>query len=535
MRILAVIPARAGSKGIPNKNLRMVAGHPLIYYSLMNAVNSKYITDVVVTSDSYDIQTLTRQLGINVIEREESLCADETTLDDVVIDAVRRIQGDFDYIVTLQPTSPTLKKETLDNAIKYEIENGFDSLISVINKPHLAWKKGKVDRVEPAYERRVNRQYLPPYYAETGAFVISSRNLLDRGVRIDGNIGVYEIPEDESIDIDTFTDLIAASEILSRKKIAIYVNGNNKRGIGHIYRALEIADELYVKPDIFFDKNQTDISSFGNTKHQVIAINGITELFSICAERDYDIFINDILSTSIDYMIGLRISLPNAKIINIEDDGEGAYKADAVINALFRQSNIVNAYDGEKYYICRKLFLFYDPIEIRDTVKTMFVCFGGADPQNYTDRIIRMIIKPEYKEYRFIIAIGKAKENIDELLAYNSYGNIEVYYDVPNMPELMSQADFAVASRGRTCYELAMLGIPTISISENERELKHEFVTAENGFTAIGVDPEDDVVEEHIKMYFSMSKQVRKHYQDILLSHDLRSGRKNFQMIINSL
>ena len=329
--------------------------------------------------------------------------------------------------------------------------------------------------------------------------------------------------------------MIAATEILRRKKIAIYVNGNNKRGIGHIYRALEIADELYVKPDIYFDKNQTDVSAFGNTKHQVIAINGITELFAICAKKEYDIFINDILSTSIDYMIGLRISLPYAKIINIEDDGEGAYKADAVINALYRQSNIVNAYDGEKYYICRKLFLFYDPIEIRDNAETMFVCFGGADPQNYTDRILRMVIKPEYKDFRFIIAIGKAKENIDELLSYNTYDNIEVYYDVPNMPELMSRADFAVASRGRTCYELAMLGIPTISISENERELKHEFVTAENGFTSIGIDPEDDIIEEHIKMYFAMSKQVRKHYQDILLSHDLRSGRKNFQMIINSL
>ena len=84
--------------------------------------------------------------------------------------------------------------------------------------------------------------------------------------------------------------------ILSRQKVGIYVNGNNKRGIGHIYRALEIADEFYVKPDIYYDTNQTDPEVFGNTKHNLIPVDGIAELYQVCKEQQYTIFINDILT-----------------------------------------------------------------------------------------------------------------------------------------------------------------------------------------------------------------------------------------------
>ena len=76
---------------------------------------------------------------------------------------------------------------------------------------------------------------------------------------------------------------------LDRQKVAIYVNGNNKRGIGHIYRALEIADEFYVKPDIYYDTNQTDPKVFGKTTHNLIPVNGIAELFEKCKENNYTV------------------------------------------------------------------------------------------------------------------------------------------------------------------------------------------------------------------------------------------------------
>lgn len=530
MKILAIIPARAGSKGIPNKNIRIIGGHPLIYYSIKNALNSKLITDVIVTTDSPDVRIIAEQMGAKVKWRDAILCGDDVTLDAVIADAIP--EGNWEYVITMQPTSPTLQVSTLDAAIQYTIDNDLDTVISAINAPHLSW--GEKDGIKvPNYTKRLNRQYLPACYRETGAFVVSRAAVVTPSTRIGAKMDIYEVPEEESQDVDTFEDLCSVAATLDRQRVAIYVNGNNKRGIGHIYRALEVADEFFVKPDIYYDINQTDPSVFGNTTHNLIPVDGIGELFEKCKENDYTIFINDILTTTIDYMIALRNVLPNAKIVNFEDDGEGVVKADLVFNALFSDESLPQIHAGEKYYISGKTFMFYEPIKIKEKVEHVFVSFGGADPQNYSDRILAMISKPEYKNFKFTVVLGRAKCNVEELMKYNAYDHIEVLYDVGNMPELMSKCDVGITSRGRTGYELAILGIPSISMAQNQREEKHGFVCNENGFTYIGLNPADEIIESNIKMYLSMSKSSRARFHDMLLSHDLRGGRKRVMRLIN--
>lgn len=533
MKIVAIIPARAGSKGIPNKNIRIISGHPLIYYSIKNALSSQLITDVIITTDSPEVKIIGEQRGASVKWRDASLCGDAVTLDAVIADAIPT-DTDWDYVVTMQPTSPTLRVSTLDAAIQYTVDHNFDTVISAINAPHLSW--GVKDGVKvPNNAKRLNRQYLPPCYMETGAFVISKASVVTPETRIGKKVDVYEVPEDEAQDVDTFEDLRSVAATLERQKVAIYVNGNNKRGIGHIYRALEIADEFFVKPDIYYDINQTDPKVFGHTTHNLIPVNGIAELFDRCKEKRYTVFINDILTTSIDYMIALRTVLPDAKIVNFEDDGEGIIKADIVFNALFNRKEYPQVYAGEKYYISGKTFMFYEPIKVKEKVSKVFVSFGGADPKNYSDRILAMVTKPEYKDYQFVVVLGRAKHNVDMLMEYNKYDNIEVLYDVANMPELMSGCDVGITSRGRTGYELAILGIPSISMAQNQREEKHGFVSNENGFTYIGLNPDDEIIESNLKMYLHMSQKNREHFHDMLLSHDLRGGRKRVMGLINSL
>lgn len=532
-KILAVIPARAGSKGIPNKNLRILGGHPLIYYAIYNAQSSQYITDIIVSTDSPEVRTIATQMGVSCKWRDAVLCKDDVTLDAVIADAIPTIPK-WDYIVTMQPTSPTLSVHTLDDAIAYMIEKDLDTLISAVNIPRLSWRSENGKKV-PNYAKRLNRQYLPPCYIETGAFMISRASIVTSETRIGTEVDIYEIAENESLDIDTFLDLRSASALMEEKRVGIYVNGNNMRGIGHIYRALEIADEFYSKPDIYYDINQTNPQVFGNTTHRLIPVDGITELFEKCRKNFYTIFINDILATSIDYMIGLRTVLPDAKIINFEDDGEGVLKADLVFNALYQEHELPQVYCGENYYIPGKTFLFYNPIKIRSQVKNVFISFGGADPQNYTDRILNIISSPNYENYHFIVVLGRAKKHVDKLLSYDQYPHIDVLHDVCNMPELMSLCDIAVTSRGRTGYELAMLGIPTIAMAQNKREEKHGFVCNENGFTYIGLNPDDEIIEGTLNMYLKASEENRKHFQTKLLSHDLRKGRKRVMGLINSL
>jgi len=531
-KILAVIPARAGSKGVPNKNIRLVNNKPLIYYSIKNAVDSKYITDIVVTTDSPEIEVIAKQMGVRHKHRRPELCEDAITLDAVIYDAVRDFE--CDYVITMQPTSPTLKVQTLDAAIKYMCENDLDTLISVINEPHLSWRDEDGKKI-PNYKERLNRQYLPAQYNETGAFLISKREIVTEYSRIGEKVDVFEVSEDESVDVDNFADLQHVDAIMRGKKVAIYVNGNNKRGLGHVYRALELADEFYSKPDIYYDINQTDRRIFGQTTHNLIGVNGIGELLKLLEKNQYDILINDILTTSIDYMIAVRQALPNAKLVNFEDDGEGIYKADIVFNALYQESDLNYVKTGEKYYISSKLFMFYEPITIKDKVETVFISFGGADPQNYSDRLLKIITQEKYLEYNFKVVLGRAKLNVSELIEYNKYDNIEVLFDISNMPEIMIQCDIALTSRGRTGYELALLGIPSIAMAQNKREEKHGFVNNENGFSYIGLNPSDHIIESTLDMYLSLSKDERMAFHNKLLSHDLRNGRRRVMSLINGI
>ena len=131
-------------------------------------------------------------------------------------------------------------------------------------------------------------------------------------------------------------------------------------------------------------------------------VDGEEGLIKLCEAKQYSIFINDVLSTSNDYITRIKSAIPNAKIINFEDDGDGAEKADLVFNALYAKSERPNEYAGERYYISNKCFLFYNPITISETVKTVFVSFGGADPQNYTDRVLSIISNKYYEKFHFI-------------------------------------------------------------------------------------------------------------------------------------
>ncbi|WGW00502.1 cytidyltransferase [Vibrio sp. YMD68] len=530
--IVAVIPAKIENKGMPNKNIRLVNGKPLVYYSIVNALSSSFIHRVIVTTDSDEIECIAKQMGAEVIRRGVELCGDEVLLDDVVIDVLNGIE--FDVCVTLQATSPTLKLETLDGAIGSFVSKDIDTLVSVTEAKSLGWTVDANGSSVPNYVSRAAQIDLPEYYVENGAFVISRAEVLKQGARFGSKVEIHRIPEDEAIEVQHFHDLKTCEQILSNQKVAFYVNGNNKRGLGHIYRCLELADEFYVKPDIYFDSNQTDPRLFGSTSHNLIGVNGISELFNILKEKKYDIFINDVLNTTVDYMIALKDCNPAKKIINFEDDGEGVLYSDLTVNALYENPTLSQMRAGEKYYICSKTFLFYSPIAINESVRSVFISFGGADPQDYSDRLINIVNQDKYKAFKFIVVLGRAKKNVDELMKFNSVENIEVLYDVRNMPELMMKCDIAITSRGRTGYELALLGVPTIAMAQNKREEKHGFVSHENGFNYLGLNPPDSIIESNLDMYISLGGEERKIIQNQLLEHDLRNGRKRVFNLINS-
>ena len=121
MNILVVIPARGGSKGIPRKNLRLLGEKPLLYYSINNALNSKYNLDVFVSSEDDEILNTAQKFGAKIHKRDSNIADDKTTLDPVIYDCYIHTKQaenkDYDLIITMQPTSPLLSSSSLDKAI----------------------------------------------------------------------------------------------------------------------------------------------------------------------------------------------------------------------------------------------------------------------------------------------------------------------------------------------------------------------------------------------------------------------------------
>lgn len=532
---IAVIPACEGSVKLPNKNMRVINGRPLIYYTIQAAIGTKLIDRVIVSSNSEEILLLAKLMGAETVARREELCCEEISIDEVVYDALRGIRlAEDDLVVAIQSVSPTVSSDTIDNAIKKCMADCTDTVISVARMQRFFWylEDGKP---VPFYGKRSNRHMLEPVFVERGGFLVTRAECVTPLSLLGERVELMEMDDDEAVNIDGFGDLKQAESIIKRRRIAFYVNGDNVIGLGHIYRVLQIADELSSKPDIYYDRRRTDAEAFGNTKHNILGVDGTDGLMEQLSTKEYDLLINDVLSTSEDYMLAIKKAAPHIKILNFEDEGEGVKYADCVINALYEEIGAENVYVGSKYFVVSKLFLLYKPIEIKPRVKNVLVTFGGADPNSYTEALLDIALEPRFSDIHFTVVLGKAKKNADGFVSFARFPNIEILRDISDMPRVMSTCDAAVASRGRTGFELAVLGIPSVSIAQNEREARHDFISEKNGFLCLPVKPSLKDIEQALLKLIGLSEAERREMQRKMLVNDLRSGRKNVLELIEKI
>lgn len=540
LNILAVIPARGGSKGIPRKNIRLMCGKPLISYSIENALNSKFDLDVVVSTDDDEIERIALLYGAQVIKRPEELAQDNVTLDPVIYHALIKMEKRnniiYDIVITMQPTSPLLKSSTLDNAIKYFIKNNFDTVISGINRPYLSWTEIE-GKLVPLYKERLNRQYLPKNLIETGAFFITKRKFVKENSRLGPNVSIYEVSENESIDIDSPKDWWVAEKYLSKKNILIRTDGYSEIGLGHIYRGLLLASNL-IDHDVRFvlsKKSDIGLEKIRNNCYPYIIIDRNEDIINLIEKYSCDIVINDILDTDKDYI--LKLKQTGVRVVNFEDLGPGADFADAVINDLYEKQKEGNHYFwGSDYYCIRDEFFLAKPKDFSHVVKEVLILFGGTDPCNLTERLLDVIIslpKDLDIKYTFILGIGynKTDELIERVKKTNL--NIEVVQDVKLMTEYMAKADIAISSQGRTMFELAFMAVPTILLAQNTRELHHDFGYLKNGFINLGLGREvDDQTIRETLIWLINSPQIRYQMRKQMLSINLKNGIKRVIKII---
>jgi YrbI family 3-deoxy-D-manno-octulosonate 8-phosphate phosphatase len=219
MSLVALVPARGGSKGIPGKNIRDFAGRPLLYWVCKAAQDCPEIDAVYVSTDSEEIAAVALGLGLSklqVIARAPGTATDTASTESVMLDFAERVP--FDHIALLQATSPLLESAQLSRACQRVLSGACDSVLSVVPQKRFYWKLGPDGSAAPLnYDplARPRRQDHEGTLVENGAFYVTTRaGLLASRCRLSGRIEVVEMPEESYFEIDEASDWTIAEALL---------------------------------------------------------------------------------------------------------------------------------------------------------------------------------------------------------------------------------------------------------------------------------------------------------------------------------
>lgn len=230
MKILGVIPARGGSKGIPRKNIKMLKGRPLIAYTIEAAKQSKLLTHSVVSTDDKEIRAIALKFGAEVpFLRPKKLALDRALAIPTIqhsVCAMEKIKNiKYDYVVMLQPTTPLRSGDDIDTALRSLISSKADGIISIVDvgnwhpmKMKKVVKGRLIDYLKPPMENPP-RQILPKVYMVNGAIYATKKDVLMKKNTFQGRrcLG-YLMPVERSVNIDSLADFLVAEYYLKENK-----------------------------------------------------------------------------------------------------------------------------------------------------------------------------------------------------------------------------------------------------------------------------------------------------------------------------
>ncbi|MBN1621099.1 MAG: acylneuraminate cytidylyltransferase family protein [Endomicrobiales bacterium] len=224
-KVVAIIPARGGSKGIIRKNLKDIGGKPLIAHTIEHSQKAKTIDYTVLSSEDKEIQEVARSYGANVIDRPKDLAGDSARVDPLLIWTVNELEKQGIYaniIVLLYPTAPLRDVLSIDKAVTMVREEGYDSVLSLYKDDTYLWKvEGDIAapiNYEPAKRMPRQKEAWNQWAENKAVYVMTKDLLLNTGCRLGGRVGYVEMAKWRSIDLDTEDDLFLARSMYERLK-----------------------------------------------------------------------------------------------------------------------------------------------------------------------------------------------------------------------------------------------------------------------------------------------------------------------------
>ena len=232
MSVVAFIPARGGSKGVPKKNIKKLAGKPLIVWSIEQALQSKLIDRVIVSTDSEEIAKIAEAYGAEVpFMRPPDISGDTSSTESAMVHCCNFLEKEAglpELFLLIQCTSPIRSQGIFDQAIGEFRSKTYDSLLSVSESHRFTWKNLSSPKASYDFKNRPRRQDIQPStreYLETGSFYITRTSfLMKEKNRICGKIGLFLTSEIESFEIDSNVDFLICEELIKRQPSATLPN-----------------------------------------------------------------------------------------------------------------------------------------------------------------------------------------------------------------------------------------------------------------------------------------------------------------------
>ncbi len=228
MKVLAIIPARGGSKGVARKNIRKFDGKPLLAYAIAAGMESKKISKLVVNTEDKEIAKIARSFNCETVMRNPEIAGDQSQIIDTVLQTLAYFEDNnqyFEAVILLQPTAPLRKGEDIDNAISLLQSNSkTDAVISMVkvedHHPARMYKiqNGNLDNLMPEYETK-NRQELPELYLRNGCIYLVRISALKKELSLIPEKKVPYIMDSKwAVNIDTEIDVIVLEQLLKKWK-----------------------------------------------------------------------------------------------------------------------------------------------------------------------------------------------------------------------------------------------------------------------------------------------------------------------------
>lgn len=260
---IAFIPVRGGSKSIPLKNIKLIAGKPLLYWVLDAAAACTYISKIFISTDSSDIANIAGKFNsdkVIVVNRSEKTATDTASTESAMLEFAEKY--DFENMVLIQATSPLLTTTDLNKGFEQYFKEDVDSVLSVVRVKRFVWGELDNKHILPSnydYHNRPRRQEFPGFLVENGAFYITSKDkLLKTKSRLSGKISFVEMDEDSYHEIDDEIDWIIVEELLKKRR-------KNKLDFSKVKMLLTDCDGVLTDAGMYYSENGDELKKF-NTK-----------------------------------------------------------------------------------------------------------------------------------------------------------------------------------------------------------------------------------------------------------------------------